>query len=254
MNILVVDDEEIIVRGIVKRLEKIADIPMRVVGASSGEEALQLMENFLPDLLITDIQMTPMDGLELISIVRERNLCSRFIILTAFEKFEYARQALKYQALDYLLKPVDWDALEAHIRRLAMKSDKQRKIDGALAEYAPLFAELDRTEVSGTLKKLTKYIRANCTHEISLTHLSVYSGLSENSICNLFKKELGITFLDYVYELRLKKSIELLIGDDSLPVREISAQVGYRSERQFFRIFRSKLELTPQQFRERYDS
>lgn len=252
MNILVVDDEEVIVRGIMKRIQMLSDIPTQVVGAYSGEEALELMENFIPDLLITDIHMSPMDGLELIAATRQKNLCQHFLILTAYESFDYVRQALQYQVIDYLLKPIDWDLLEGHIRRLAMKDDRQARIDEALAEYGPLFADLDKNDFPNSLKKITKYMKGNFTHQISLVHLSVYSGLSENSICNLFKKELGITFLDYLYELRLKRAMELLLSCDGSTVREIALQIGYLSERQFFRVFKNKTGLTPQQFREKY--
>ena len=80
----------------------------------------------------------------------------------------------------------------------------------------------------------------------------MYSGLSENSICNLFKKELGITFLDYLYELRLKRAMELLLADNSPTVREIALKIGYSSERQFFRVFKNRTGYTPQQFREKH--
>ena len=128
MKILVVDDEEVIVLGIIKKLSQLSDIPTTLVGAYSGEEALQVMENFIPDLLITDISMAPMDGLELISLTRAKGLCDHYIILTAYESFAYARQALQYQVMDYLLKPIDWSVLERHVRELAMKSDQQTRI------------------------------------------------------------------------------------------------------------------------------
>lgn len=252
MNILVVDDEEVIVLGIMKRIRQLSDIPTQVVGAYSGEEALAVMENFIPDLLITDIHMAPMDGLELIAAARQKNLCQHFLILTAYESFDYVRRALQYQVMDYLVKPIDWALLEEHIRRLAMKSDSKAKTEEVLAQYQDLFLHLEKTDFSNSLKKLTKYIKGNFTHQISLVHLSVYSGLSENSICNLFKKELGITFLDYLYELRLKRAMELLLGSEGTTVREIAQQIGYLSERQFFRVFKSKTGLTPQQFRERH--
>lgn len=252
MNILVVDDEEVIVLGILKHLKQIQDIPVQAVGALSGKEALKVMENFIPDLLITDIHMSPMDGLDLIGTVRQKNLCQHFLILTAYESFDYARQALKYQVMDYLLKPIDWSLLEDHIRKLAMKNNDQNKIDQTLAQFTDLFIHLEDREFSNTLKKLTKYMKGNFTHQISLVHLSVYCGLSENSICNLFKKELGTTFLEYLYELRLKRAMELLLSADSPTVREIALQIGYLSERQFFRVFKNKTGLTPQHFREKY--
>lgn len=252
MKILVVDDEEVIVLGIIKKLSQLSDIPTTLVGAYSGEEALQVMENFIPDLLITDISMAPMDGLELISLTRAKGLCDHYIILTAYESFAYARQALQYQVMDYLLKPIDWSVLERHVRELAMKSDQQTRIAQVIGQYSHLFADLSKEDFSPTVKKLVRYINKNYSREISLSQLSVYNGLSENSICNLFKKELGITFLDYLYELRLKRAMELLLADNSPTVREIALKIGYSSERQFFRVFKNRTGYTPQQFREKH--
>lgn len=252
MKILVVDDEEVIVLGIIKKLSQLADIPTTLVGAYSGEEALQIMENFLPDLLITDISMSPMDGLELISRTREKGLCDHYIILTAYESFDYAKQALQYQVMDYLLKPVDWGILERHVRELALKADQETRIAQVVQQYSHLFTDLAEKDLSPTGKKLVKYVHKNYHREISLSQLSVYSGLSENSICNLFKKELGITFLDLVYQLRIKKAMELLLADHSTTVRDVALKIGYSSERQFFRVFKSWTGFTPQQFRENY--
>ena len=252
MNILVVDDEEVIVLGILKRIQKLRDVYVNIVGAYSGEEALTIMEDFIPDLVITDIQMPDMSGLELIAKIRGRDISNKIIILTAHEEFEYARQGLKYHVDDYLLKPIDWDVLEKYIRGLATASATSVQVDDILAEYAHRFHAIDCKSISTAMKKILKYINANFSHEISLTHLSVYTGMSESNICNIFKKELNMTFLDYVYELRLKKAIELLTTDPEKTMRDIAAMVGYRSERQFFRLFKNNLGVTPQQLKNRY--
>lgn len=157
-----------------------------------------------------------------------------------------------YQVMDYLLKPVDWGILERHVRELALKADQETRIAQVIQQYSHLFTDLAEKDLSPTGKKLVKYVHKNYHREISLSQLSVYSGLSENSICNLFKKELGITFLDLVYQLRIKKAMELLLADHSTTVRDVALKIGYSSERQFFRVFKSWTGFTPQQFRENY--
>ncbi len=250
MKILVVDDERIIVQGIIKRLEKMSHLNLQVAGAYSGGEALEIMGSFLPNLLITDIRMPDMQGLTLIGIARQKKLCDNFIILTAYENFEYAKQAIEYQVLNYLVKPIDWDVFEKHINDLARGQSVQRDVDEVLKSYQSLYAHIERKDLSHVLGKLAKYIKQNYNKDISLVHLSVYSGVSENYICALFKKELDITFLDYVYELRLLKAMELLLTRREQTIQEIAQLVGYHSDRQFFRMFKSKLDMTPQTFRD----
>lgn len=193
-----------------------------------------------------------MSGFALISSAKQKNLCDNFIILTASDSFECLYRALKCQVMDYLLKPTAWNGLEDNIRHLALKPKKQSKIDQFLEEYEDIFSILKKEDFSDSLKKLIRYVKSNYDHEISLADISNYSRLSENSICNLFKKEMRITCLDYICILRLQKSIELLLDDERLTVREIAAQVGYRSERQLFRIFKDKLSMTPTQLFQKY--
>ena len=252
MNILVVDDEPVIVMGIIKHIKKIENIYTQAIGAYSGESALAIMEEFKPDLIITDIQMPQMDGFALISKTRERGICQNFIILTAHEDFNYARLAVHYHALEYLVKPVDWDLLEEYIREYALQPVKKVNLEQIFNEFSMTNDDVPIESLSQPLKKIVKYIQTNFTKDISLTHLSIYSNVSENYICTLFRKELSQTFHDYVSALRLRKAIEILCADDSKNIRTISSMLGYRSERQFYRLFKNKLGITPQQFRETY--
>jgi YesN/AraC family two-component response regulator len=254
MNILVVDDEPVIVMGIVSYIRKIKNLRLNAVGACSGEEALSVTQHFIPSLLITDVQMPQMNGLELIEKVRKKQICDHFIILTAYENFDYARQALRLHIDDYLVKPVSWPSLENHVRTVAMQPEKQVRMDLVAQAYTELFSEPDSSKGSISLKKILKYINGNYSADISLTQASEFSEISENYICALFKKELGITFLDYVHKLRMRKAIELLLTETGKTVKDISIIVGYHSERQFFRMFRSMLNMTPQQFRDKYIS
>ncbi len=254
MNILMVDTEKEFVRDNLGRIRGMKDIPTQLVGVYSAEEAMEVMEYFVPDLLITEIRLLSMDGFALIANAKKKNLCENFIILTASESFECVYRALKCQVMDYLIKSPSsaWLALEENIRRLALKPKKKTKINRFLNEYEEVFSVLNRDDFSDPLRKLIRYVKCNYTHEISLALLSEYSRMSENSICNLFKKGLGITYLDYICTLRLQKSVELLLDERKFTVSEIASQVGYRSERQLFRIFKDKLDMTPTQLFQRY--
>lgn len=250
MKVLIVDDEEIIVQGVLKHISRLADMDVTAVGACSGAEALTTMELFRPDLLITDIHMPVMNGLDLIQQVQARNLCPRCIVLTAYEEFEYARRALEMGVLGYMVKPIDWDELDARLRQLSQESRSRLQTDEILRRYESLYAHTLPQRLSPTLKKITRYVQKNYAQDLSLMQLSFQTGLTESYICTLFKKEMGITFLDYVNELRLYQAMRALVESPRLPVRDVAAMVGYGSERQLFRLFNARLGMTPQQFRD----
>lgn len=104
MRVIVVEDDEGSLNGLVRLLESI-DPSIKVVGkAGNGKEGLELIEKRIPDVVITDIKMPVMDGLEMIRNLYEKQWKkSHFIIISSYSDFEYARQALRYQVTDYLL-------------------------------------------------------------------------------------------------------------------------------------------------------
>ncbi|MEK8127789.1 response regulator [Paenibacillus filicis] len=116
---MLVDDEI----NIVRNLEKIIpweQLEVDVIGtASNGAKALELAAEKHPDLILSDIRMPVMDGIELLRQLRDRGYEGQFIMLTGFQEFDYARSAIKYGACDYLLKPIDYEELELVIGRLA---------------------------------------------------------------------------------------------------------------------------------------
>ncbi|TBL73890.1 response regulator transcription factor [Paenibacillus thalictri] len=111
MNILVVDDEYIVCKGIETIILR-SGHDWNVVGkAGNGLEALRLMEKEPVDLIVTDIRMPEMNGLELIERLFQEGYSGEVMILSSYADFEYARKAVQCGAVNYLLKPVDPDEL-----------------------------------------------------------------------------------------------------------------------------------------------
>lgn len=100
--------------------------------AADGEMALPLLRTAQPDVLITDIKMPFMDGLQLSKIVRERMPWIRIIILSGHDEFEYAQQAISLGVTDYLLKPVTVQKLESVLQKLALQLSEERKQQATL--------------------------------------------------------------------------------------------------------------------------
>lgn len=129
MKILLVEDEQKTLMGIAKL---IMDMPAEyeLAGqARSGEEGLQKAIALHPDLIITDIQMSKMSGLDMIQELKERKLECRYIILSGYAEFSYARRAITLGSLDYLLKPVTRQTLKEALDQVRkVMEEEERKI------------------------------------------------------------------------------------------------------------------------------
>jgi len=125
-TLLIADDEPVIREGLAELVRK-SGLPFQVRAlASNGEKALEWLEKEHFDLVITDIEMPGTDGLSLIGICRERGFSPRFIVLSGFDRFDYARSAYRYGVEDYLLKPVNREELYGILEKTAALLDRER--------------------------------------------------------------------------------------------------------------------------------
>ncbi len=146
-RILIADDETLIVNGLSEKIDW-ASMECIVVGtATNGLEALQYIETLAPDILLTDIVMPGMSGLDLARRIQERKLPTQVILLSTYDHFEYAREGLRIGVCDYILKPIDKDRLMEAVSKAKglLKSQgpvKQPSVDDTellfeLALYGP---------------------------------------------------------------------------------------------------------------------
>ncbi|WP_127587721.1 response regulator [Paenibacillus koleovorans] len=255
MNILVVEDEELIRNGLIAMLQRDALPHARFAGACNGIEALELARTFEPDLVITDITMPAMSGLEFIREAKARQLCRRFIIMTGYNEFEYAKEAIRYQVIEYLLKPINKAELITLVRQIAAEeeADQARRAEriSELVKDDGGYDPGNGSKLSAVMRHMVEYVQQRYKDDLSLQSLQDVTGLHPNYISALFKKELGMTFLYYLNSIRIKKSVEYLIYREEKTIHEIAERVGYYNERQFFRAFKKFTGLTPGEFRNR---
>ena len=129
MRIVVVEDEMCIREGLVKLLERIDRAYLVVGQADNGKSGLELIKESKPDLVITDVQMPIMDGLEMLRCLQEKQPLPKVIILSAYSEFSYAQQAIKLGVSEYLIKPIIINELTQSLRsieqQLAEESNKK---------------------------------------------------------------------------------------------------------------------------------
>ena len=128
-TIVVADDEEELRRAIIRKIDW-ESTGFRVVGeAENGIEALELVERMEPDLLLTDIRMPFVSGIELARQVREVRPTTQIAFLSGFDEFSYAQQAIQYNIISYMLKPITMADLTEELKKIKLK------IDGIFAEF-----------------------------------------------------------------------------------------------------------------------
>ena len=136
-KVLLADDEEDIRVGISQKMDW-AELGFTAVGeADNGQDALELAESLLPDVVLTDIKMPFLDGLELCRILTEQLPASKFVVFSGFDDFEYAKQAIQMNVSEYILKPINAAELSAVLRRLKDQLDRERTERQNMEFFAP---------------------------------------------------------------------------------------------------------------------
>ncbi|MDD4682004.1 MAG: response regulator, partial [Eubacteriales bacterium] len=124
-KLLIVDDEKVVRDRVVSLLDW-ETAGFEVIGScENGLEAMEILEKDCPDLIMTDIRMPFMDGLELAGFVQRNYPMVKLVFLTGFDDFNYARKAIDLSVMDYLLKPITADELSESLKRIRERLDKQ---------------------------------------------------------------------------------------------------------------------------------
>ena len=234
LQMLVVDDEPRHVEGMLRLLQRLcpdADIK----GAYSGEEALRCMDERQPDILFTDIRMEDMDGLALLERIPEKKRkAMKIVIMSAYDLFVYAQQAMRLGAVDYLLKPVDEEEL---CRLLTVFCGEN-------------VAERDDKANDDTIQYVISYIKEHMSEDISLESMAEKCHYNPNYLSALFKQNTGVSYSAYLRKIRMERAVDLLMKSDA-NIDKIAAALGYRTTGYFIRTFRAEYGVPPGRYRRR---
>ena len=247
IKVMIVDDEKYVRMGI-KNDTDWALIGCEVVAeTSNGEMALELAGQFRPDLVISDIKMPKMDGIELAGRLLEKYPDTKVIFLTAYNEFEYARQAVRLGVSDYLLKPFHDGELEGAIQRLL---HLHPNASAAQAELENEMIPLKRKEEieNRYVQAAIEYIEKNYSDkDFSIGKLSESISVSEGHISRLFKAETEISINNYLTRYRIRKSMDFL-KDVQSKVYEVAEKVGYQDIAYFSNTFKKLVGTAPSEY------
>lgn len=250
IRVLIADDErlerEALADLVVRRFEHEAVIQT----AENGRRAADTAILWEADLILMDIEMPGINGLDAARAVLEQRPECKVIFVTAYSLFQYAHEAMHLGACDYLLKPVDPDEAEAAIRRAIRQIEAGRK----LAELAPVAPEpaADTAEAEDrnalVMAHVRRYMEDNYMFDFSLDSVSEILHISPAYLSAQFKKYQKMNFLDCLTELRINAAKQLLT-DPLRSAAEVASMVGYEDASYFARAFKKRTGMTPTQYR-----
>ena len=234
-SVYIADDEMWVIVGLKKRIEK-TGLPFQVIGeANNGIMALEEIEKKKPDILFTDIRMPGYSGLELLELLRKKELQTKVILISGYAEFEYAQSAIRNGAYDYLLKPIDQEKLQIVLERI-------------LGDGAGILENEQELVAPSTIRKIMDEIKEHYTENITLTGLAEKYAISVSHLSELLKEHLQLSFSEYISSKRIQKAKELL-ADESLSIEQIAEQTGYNDYFYFTKVFKKNTGISPSKYR-----
>lgn len=239
---LIIDDEKP-VHTVITALGKWAafgiDKPSTAV---NGADGLACMRELRPDIVFVDMRMPVIGGPEFLNRARKEFPNTKFIVVSGYDDFNYAKVALQNGALDYLLKPVVERELDSALERVVKELNNERDME--FAEPLPDIPPLD--QIPDIIKD---YLDENYAREISLNMFSQKYFFTKEYISKLFKKKFNCGIYEYLLSIRMQRAKELL-RDDEIKIQDIAERLGYSNNNYFSKAFKNYYGISPSEYRE----
>ncbi len=240
-SVLVVEDEKLIAKNIAKNIPICNEAFQVAAIAYDGREALDYVEKLMPDLVITDICMPDMGGIELINRLSRDYPQIKKIIVSGHDDFAYAKSAIENRTVNYLLKPVNYGELKETL-------DKLEK-DYAL-EKEDIFELIGKKEydVEHVAELLKDYLLKHYMDQIDFTAIASKLGYSLSYLTKLFAKYIGTSPGRFLKTHRIMLAKQLL-KDPSYSVKDVAELVGIPDQFYFSKTFKQVCGVTPSQYK-----
>ncbi|OXG03932.1 two component regulator with propeller domain [Flavobacterium araucananum] len=250
-TVLIIDDNAEI-RGYLIKLFSETYI---VYSAKNGEEGLKLTKKYLPDLVISDITMDEMDGLELCRKIKENSALSHIpvILLTASKNPETHLQGISDGADDYITKPFDDDILVARVESLLKNRSNLRKyfLDSITLKENNQKVPVEYQEI---LKKCIDIVESNIhKRDFTIKNFALEMGMSHRTLYTKIKIISGQTLNAFIRSVRIRRAAMLMLTED-INITQASAEVGFEDPKYFRQQFVKLFGMTPSEYIKKYKS
>lgn len=246
MKLLIIDDEETVREGLKK-------LPWDTIGITSietaedGYTALEIVATQHPHIILTDIRMPGINGLQLAEEITKQNIDGEMIVLSGYGTFEYARRAMRNGVFDFLLKPSSPAEILNTVSRAVerVKYNQSKKAQKEVKNFSEhLYDNAEKKTCAMTLE----YIENNYMDDITLSSLSESMHFSISYLSRLIKKEISYNFTTILLLTRMIKAAELLKKTD-LKIYSICEKIGVNDQRYFSQQFKKIFNKTPMEYR-----
>lgn len=243
IKVLIAEDENLIRKKLLHFIDYDALGMVVVADVANGVSGVELIKKYKPDIVLADINMPEKDGLDMIKETLDYDYIA--IIISGYDYFSYAQRALKYGVTDYLLKPISLDDLNEALVNARDIIYKKRSVISRNSDIEnAIDISTDEAIKDSTVVEMIRFVKDNYHDKISISDLSKKLAYSESMLNRKFKKEVHITFNEYLNRYRINKAIELLKNSD-YNITEISYMCGYSSAKYFSRVFKKYLGISP---------
>lgn len=255
-TLLIADDEQEI-RQALGNYFPWEEMGFKVIGlAENGKEALKIIQKKQVDVILCDIKMPKMNGVNLAEIIHNQNINTRVIFLSAYRDFDYVKKALIYGVEDYIVKPTKYQELVEIFKKVKERLDKEsRKMlsEKAIGRIKTknndlLNREKSRDTFNDKIVLTVKTLVNKNFQTITLEDVAEKVHMSPCYLSKFFKEATGENFSDYIFKIKMDKAKELLM-DIKYRIYDVSNIVGYSNPKNFSRAFKNYTGKTPSQFR-----
>jgi len=234
-KVLLVEDETVIRQGL-RDLIGQSTGRFQVTGeAANGVEALAYLKCDIPDLLITDIRMREMDGLTMVSKVKEMYPDLPVVILSGFGEFDYARKAIEYGVTHYLLKPIERLELVAALDKIKTTLDQRRGIPAVVSQDGNAPQSNAGGDARKIIRDVKEFVRLHPDGDLRLQTVASRVHLNATYLSQLFKSE-----------------TEWLLAHTRLKIYDVARLSGHQSPKHFMLVFKQQTGVTAGDYRDRY--
>ncbi len=236
-NVVICEDEDIIRKGLIFSFD-FQSLNLKVVADFDNPmSCLEFLTDHPVDILITDIKMPLMSGLEMIGKIEDKKKIE-FIILSGHSDFEYAKKAISYGVTEYLVKPLDHELLEVSLEKAITNLNDKKLLNNAKYQIQDLTKVYKDIHSEDTLlQSIITFIKENYMQKIVLNDVANKLNYSVSSIKNKLKEH-DLTFNTTLNHYRIYKSIQFMSLNE-LPIYKIAKMVGFSDYKYFCAKFKS---------------
>lgn len=251
-KVMLVEDETVISRGLRELIHQSTDQFTVTAEAADGTCALEYLLSEIPDLLITDIRMRKMDGLTLLSKVRELYPNLLVIIISGYGEFEYAKKAINFGVRDYLLKPIQRLELVTALDKIKLTLDERHGICRSASIGLDELETVESEDTRKIIRDVKEYVKLHIEGDLRLQTVAEIVHLNASYLSQLFKSETGMNYSEYVSAIRMEKA-KWLLAHTRLKIYDIARLSGHQSPKHFMLVFKQQTGMTAGEYRDQYN-